>query len=937
MNSSSSVATLIMDAPREQSRTKDGLDCRRASVQDWVNQITPQQASLDEKEPNSSAESKTEPAQDDSPPPSPPPPPPSLPPPPPSSSHDCQDDLTLGADAKLLKEEAADSTLHAQTAERSPKMKDSLKLTRMASFSSDMSTKTFDSVDQLLNHRTRNPEELLCSLGFGSMHIEQDNFRRIPQRFFRYSSSAQGMTLTDVLELNPELKEYLLSTGTVTSDPVTAKAVLRRMDTMESLVSENPVCHFSKIAGVVTAINRFASNARYCALKQQALDGNRQALRASPHECIAKNGEKFVSILHPDNAQFLNDQGLHKAAFAKAVTRITRPKLGLSLTKHMGSLTEVVQQLKEQKKDEEPNNNSHVVSDLNRLPRRFCGAQQPETSASESGSFLSAKVPERFLRTPSPCVMEETGNPLVASTEHQEEEGNPDEGTLGKSIVEEADVPQLPVKSLLKRPQLSEAVQQSFELEEVQSSDLAPEKPPMIRSSSGHSDSSGFADADQEEASLVSLNKVALLGSSAESDDSKVTVITTPEMSATEYTDQSIQEIMQTFNHEPINVIDRSSNWELIEAKQSSTTAPDDEDWELAEQRMGVGVPGMGRITRVRHRARLEAQIKLQRPPPKKARSVSFYESGLTAYEDEVDVRSRSKSVYASVSREGRAAWWSVLPDPTYHQVLSLLVKTSRHYDPSQGGTCWPVMRSPSRAGIKQHLVEEARLMQQALHKYKMELRSLDLRFSSILDRTDLDEDQRDGVSMLSVMRQDILQEVLEMERLLSARMRRMLTLEMTAEEAPPIDMGGLHIIHMMTELLKEQVYHSNLMSTLSAAPSTSSEHPLLAELEQRSQDAHHPSLIEQISLLKSQLVTSQSQTVASLADSMKELRNSLVEEIRSSVHCETQQLRLQMQSTEQQLSQLKGSISAPATPLSLSPTSNDKKFSFNAVETQKH
>lgn len=142
---------------------------------------------------------------------------------------------------------------------------------------------------------------------------------------------------------------------------------------------------------------------------------------------------------------------------------------------------------------------------------------------------------------------------------------------------------------------------------------------------------------------------------------------------------------------------------------------------------------------------------------------------------------------------------------------------------------------------------------------------------------------------MLSVMRQDILQEVLEMERLLSARMRRMLTLEMTAEEAPPIDMGGLHIIHMvsgknlialncdlfspqMTELLKEQVYHSNLMSTLSAAPSTSSEHPLLAELEQRSQDAHNPSLVEQISLLKSQLVTSQSQTVASLADSMKEV-----------------------------------------------------------------
>jgi hypothetical protein len=93
------------------------------------------------------------------------------------------------------------------------------------------------SVDQLLSFRVRDPEELLCSLGFGSLNNTEDNFGRIPPRFFQYSSQASGMTLTDVLERNPELKEYLLSAGTVTSDPVTGQLLAMRSSHSTALAS----------------------------------------------------------------------------------------------------------------------------------------------------------------------------------------------------------------------------------------------------------------------------------------------------------------------------------------------------------------------------------------------------------------------------------------------------------------------------------------------------------------------------------------------------------------------------------------------------------------------------------------------------------------------------------------------------------------------------
>ena len=88
-----------------------------------------------------------------------------------------------------------------------------------------------------------------------------------------------------------------------------------------------------------------------------------------------------------------------------------------------------------------------------------------------------------------------------------------------------------------------------------------------------------------------------------------------------------------------------------------------------------------------------------------------------------------------------------------------------------------------------------------------------------------------------------------------------------------------------MIELLKEQVYHSNVVHSMTSPPSTYQQHPLLTELDTTAHDSgiHQrelsaPStLMEQLSLMQRQMETSQSHTTQSLNDSMKEVGCTLI------------------------------------------------------------
>lgn len=63
------------------------------------------------------------------------------------------------------------------------------------------------SIDQLLWERQGNPERILENLGFVGKIV--DRRHRIPLRFLKHSSKANGISVDDYLEKNLWLKEYL--------------------------------------------------------------------------------------------------------------------------------------------------------------------------------------------------------------------------------------------------------------------------------------------------------------------------------------------------------------------------------------------------------------------------------------------------------------------------------------------------------------------------------------------------------------------------------------------------------------------------------------------------------------------------------------------------------------------------------------------------------
>ena len=68
----------------------------------------------------------------------------------------------------------------------------------------------FFSVDNLLNERTGDPEELLTSLGFVSAEVQEDSFMRIPERFLMNPSVAPGISLEGFLNTHPDLREMVM-------------------------------------------------------------------------------------------------------------------------------------------------------------------------------------------------------------------------------------------------------------------------------------------------------------------------------------------------------------------------------------------------------------------------------------------------------------------------------------------------------------------------------------------------------------------------------------------------------------------------------------------------------------------------------------------------------------------------------------------------------
>jgi len=64
------------------------------------------------------------------------------------------------------------------------------------------------SIDQLLQDRRPDPEEMLRNLGF-TTGSKTESRRRVPVRFLQSPSCAKGICLEELMKTNPELKECI--------------------------------------------------------------------------------------------------------------------------------------------------------------------------------------------------------------------------------------------------------------------------------------------------------------------------------------------------------------------------------------------------------------------------------------------------------------------------------------------------------------------------------------------------------------------------------------------------------------------------------------------------------------------------------------------------------------------------------------------------------
>lgn len=64
-------------------------------------------------------------------------------------------------------------------------------------------------MDQILQERSGDPEEILTYLGFASANQDGALGQRIPERFFRQPSKAQGISVHEFLGNNPDMRDFI--------------------------------------------------------------------------------------------------------------------------------------------------------------------------------------------------------------------------------------------------------------------------------------------------------------------------------------------------------------------------------------------------------------------------------------------------------------------------------------------------------------------------------------------------------------------------------------------------------------------------------------------------------------------------------------------------------------------------------------------------------
>lgn len=188
--------------------------------------------------------------------------------------------------------------------------------------------------------------------------------------------------------------------------------------------------------------------------------------------------------------------------------------------------------------------------------------------------------------------------------------------------------------------------------------------------------------------------------------------------------------------------------------------------------------------------------------------------------------------------------------DTLDHQILHSLLRDSAFVSPQCAAALLPPshwsMLGDAEVSQKHHLLEEVKLLQQALQKYRLEVRVLQMQAKNLyIDETSLEE--RDSLLVMEELHEAIAKELDSLDGLLLQKMKMIVSLS-PQELSRDVDLSCLSIVKQMTDLLKEQINHGNIISGMSVILTSRSVSSAAANIQNSSE---RNLLRDKIALLK--------------------------------------------------------------------------------------
>ncbi|XP_059822774.1 protein ITPRID2 [Hypanus sabinus] len=448
-----------------------------------------------------------------------------------------EDDLLLGAEANYLHPHISLLTESGTSAEVK-RNKFYQMGSSMNSTGSGKSNTTVSSVSELLDLYEEDPEDVLYNLGFGT--DEPDLASKIPCRFFNASSFAKGIDFKLFLDAQMQRMELDNPNFALTSRFRQIKVLTTVANVFSSLYSQVSGAPIKKIgdvaepptSGQAPAVGNNAGRLKKTVSKLNLLGGQQAKVTDTPNQTApaAAESSKASQLSSEGDKSFTDDEKKEEVKLKKEMRlqrwrKLTDPSLKPVSEEVMTGV-------------EGPPCPSEIIPQefLSNVTNGCMESKQSEAACLKEGMGSSlddvSGISDSFVDLNASTDIESAGT-----------------GEQTSALSQENTVCSTPDKAgAMHHPSVSSLMEQkefSFDLEEVQSNEgeglnvpgirnpilhdriSATSKEHFIRTSSSHSDSSGFAEDPSSDLTGLSQGPdgyLQAMGSSADSCDSETTV-----------------------------------------------------------------------------------------------------------------------------------------------------------------------------------------------------------------------------------------------------------------------------------------------------------------------------------------------------------------------------------------------------------------------------